>query len=200
MKLIPLITMLFGLNAFGAQTGAEAPDFTLPGHDGKTYTLSDFKGKSFVVLEWFNNDCPFVGKHYGSGAMQDLQRKYTAEDVTWLSIISSAPGKNGHVDAAGALANQRDRKSAPTAILLDPNGEVGKKYRARTTPHMFIIDKESKLLYQGAIDNRRAPFKIIDAVGPTKNLFADSLNLALIGEPIPEDVATNAPYGCAVHY
>src|SRR5262245_4578053 len=135
MKSLIALLALISFSAFALETGTEAPDFTL-----STKTLSDYKGK-IVVLEWLNHGCPFVRKHYDSGNMQSLQKKYTEKGIVWLSIISSAPGKQGHVDEKGAQADKTSNKSVATAILLDTDGKVGQLYGAKTTPHMYIIDK-----------------------------------------------------------
>ena len=120
---------------------------------GNTVSLSDLRGKT-VVLEWTNNECPYVVKHYGSGNMQKLQTEASKDGVVWLSVISSAPGKQGHVSGAEADALTRSRKAAPAHVLLDEKGEIGKQYAARTTPHMFVINPEGTLVYMGGIDNR----------------------------------------------
>ncbi|HEX8281531.1 MAG TPA: redoxin domain-containing protein, partial [Chthoniobacterales bacterium] len=138
------------------KVGAEAPNFTLKDSSGKTHSLSDYKGK-FVVLEWFNEGCPFVKKHYSSGNMQKLQKEYTGKDVVWLSINSSAEGEQGHVTPESAPKTIADWKMDSTKLLLDGDGKVGKMYGAKTTPHMFVIDKAGKLVYQGAIDSKPTP-------------------------------------------
>lgn len=193
--LIILLGGVFSLPALAVQTGEQAPNFVAKGADGKTYNLADYKDK-LVVLEWYNDDCPYVDRHYESENMQTLQKKYTAEDVVWFSVISSAPGKQGHVTAEQAQANQEKRKAAPTSILLDPAGELGQLYSAKTTPHMYIINKQGKLSYQGAIDNMPIPFQLMDKMAtPT---FANALDAVMAGKNVEE--GTTKPYGCSVKY
>lgn len=177
------------------ETGKPAPAFQLTGHDGKSYKLADLKGK-FVVLEWYNDDCPYVEKHYDANNMQSLQKKYTAKGVTWLTVVSSAPGKQGYVDANGAKALIAERKSAPTSILLDPEGQVGKSYGAKTTPHMFVINPEGKVVYQGAIDDK--PSTRASSLKDATPYFANALDATLAGKPVK--VASTKPYGCSVKY
>ena len=194
--LISLLTLTLHLPAFAAvEPGEEAPDFTLTDSKGISHKLSDFRGK-FVVLEWLNHDCPFVRKHYGSGNMQKLQKDYTSKGVIWLSIISSAPGKQGHRTGPQADADTKDKHAAPSAVLLDPAGEVGQKYEAKTTPHMFVIDKEGKVLYAGAIDsiNSTNPADVAKA----ENHVRQALDAALAGKPVP--TPQTKPYGCSVKY
>ncbi len=174
---------------------AVAPNFTLRSIDEKSVELASFKGK-YVVLEWTNYDCPFVVKHYSSGNMQSLQKKYTEKDVVWLTINSSAPGKQGHFPAAKWKELAEERKSYPTAILLDPDGQVGRLYQAKTTPHIFIISPEGKLLYMGAIDDN--PSRKIEDIETSKNYVQVSLDKLLEGKPLEENVTR--PYGCSVKY
>ncbi len=150
------LAALLGISACGAsqaaaKVGEAAPGFTATDSNGKSVSLADFKGK-YVVLEWTNNECPFVQKHY-SGNMQAQQKEATAKGVIWLSVISSAPGKQGHVDGAKANELTKSRNAAPTAVLLDAKGDVGRLYGAKTTPHMFIVDPQGKLIYAGGIDS-----------------------------------------------
>ena len=136
-----------------ARIGAPAPAFTLTDSNGKTVSLADFKGKT-VVLEWTNHDCPYVRKHYGGNNMQALQKKWTAQGVVWLTLISSAPGEQGYVSAAEANKLTADRGAAPTAVLFDPKGNVGRAYGAQTTPHMYVITGDGTLVYMGGIDDK----------------------------------------------
>jgi peroxiredoxin len=175
--------------------GQPAPAFSLPGSDGKTHALADYSGK-IVVLEWFNRECPFVKKHYESQNMQKLQRDYTAKDVVWLSVISSAPGKQGHATASEAAATAKELNAAPTAVLLDETGSVGQSYGAKTTPHMFVIGKDGTLLYEGAIDDDPS-FKQ-DKIATSKNYVRNALDETIAGKPVSEPVST--PYGCGVKY
>ena len=188
----------FGLSvtSVGAvQLDQPAPGFTMNNVSGTMVSLSDYQGKT-VVLEWTNHECPYVQKHYGSDNMQALQRKYTAQDVVWLSIISSAPGKQGYIDAETASQLTSSRNAAPTQVLFDPEGKVGKQYDAQTTPHMFIIDKEGILRYAGAIDSIKSanPADIAQAT----NYVDEGLTSLLAGQSIAKKSAP--PYGCSVKY
>lgn len=177
------------------QIGQPAPDFTLPASDGKSVTLDSFQGK-YVVLEWFNPECPFVHKHYDSGNMQALQKTWTNKGVVWLSIDSSAPGKEGYIDAAGAEKVRGEMKSNATALLLDPDGAVGRLYQAKTTPDMFVINPVGKLVYMGAIDDRPS-VDTADIPGST-NYVSRALQQAMTGKDITDSVTK--PYGCSVKY
>ena len=178
-----------------AVVGESAPDFTLTDMTGNARFLSEFKGK-FVVLEWVNPDCPFVRKHYDSGNMQQLQQTYTQRGVAWLSVNSSAPGKQGHLIPATAQAFVEQRQAHPTTLLLDPDGTVGRLYGAKTTPHMFVIDPNGIVLYAGAIDDIASPDPgdIPEAI----NYVATALNEAMRGESVT--VPETRPYGCTVKY
>jgi alkyl hydroperoxide reductase subunit AhpC len=178
-----------------AKIDATAPDFTLTGSRNQTVSLSDYKGK-LVVLEWTNHECPFVRKHYESGNMQKLQRDYTAKDVIWLSIVSSAPGKQGHVTGDQAEELTKNRSAAPTAVLLDPTGKTGQSYGAKTTPHMYIIDKEGVLRYAGGIDSIKSTDQA--DIKTARNYVAQSLDELLAGKAVSEP--STAPYGCGVKY
>ena len=194
--LLPFLAIASTLPASAAvEPGQEAPEFTLTDSKGTSHKLSDFRGK-LVVLEWLNHECPFVKKHYSGGDMQKLQQEYTAKGVVWLSIISSAPGKQGHRTGPQAEADTADKKAAPTAVLLDPSGEVGKKYDAKTTPEMFVLDKEGKVLYAGAIDS----IKSTDSadIAKAENHVRAALDAALAGKPVP--TPQTKPYGCSVKY
>jgi peroxiredoxin len=178
-----------------AVVGEPAPAFTATDSNGKPESLADFKGK-WVVLEWTNNECPFVKKHYGSGNMQKLQKLFTGKGVTWLSVVSSAPGQQGFVDGAKANALTRERGAAPSAVLLDPQGTLGRLYGAKTTPHMYVIDPQGKLVYNGAIDDK--PTTDQADIGGAKNYVSSALEQAMAGKAVA--VASSAPYGCAVKY
>ena len=196
LLLLPLLTLALNQSVrSAAEPGEAAPEFTLTDSKGTSHKLSDFRGK-FVVLEWLNHECPFVKKHYSGGNMQKLQQEYTAKGVVWFSIISSAPGKQGHRTGPQAEADTKDKNAAPTAVLLDPSGEVGKKYDAKTTPEMFVLDKEGKILYAGAIDS----IKSTDSadIAKAENHVRQALNAALAGQPVPKPKTT--PYGCSVKY
>ena len=182
-----------GLTA-APQIGAPAPDFTVVDTKGSSHSLSDFAGKT-VVLEWTNHDCPFVKKHY-QGNMQALQTEMTAQDVVWLSVISSAPGKQGHVSAAEADELTASRNAVPTAVVFDESGVVGQAYAAKTTPHMYVIDKAGVLQYMGGIDS--IPSAKVEDIAKATPLFANAAKAVLAGEtPNP---AVSRPYGCSVKY
>jgi peroxiredoxin len=172
-----------------------APAFTAVDIDGKTRSLSEFKGK-VVVLEWVNEGCPYVKKHY-SGNMQGLQQAATAEGVVWLSIVSSAPGKQGYFpDAAAAKTWMNAKGAKPTALLLDPQGTVATAYKAKTTPHMFVIDRDGQVVYEGAIDD--TPSSKVEDLKTAKNYVAAALNDVKAGRKVA--VAYSQPYGCSVKY
>jgi len=178
-----------------AKVGDAAPAFTLVDTNGKQHALGDFKGK-VVVLEWFNHDCPFVKKHYDSGNMPALQSRYTAKDVIWLSINSSAPGKQGNYAPEKANELSKEKKSAATYVLLDPNGTVGKLYGAKTTPHMYVIDGSGILRYEGAIDSVSSTDQadIKDAT----NYVAAAVDAVVAGKTV--DPSVTQSYGCGVKY
>jgi peroxiredoxin len=193
LLLLPLMVTIS--TAKKAKVDQVAPDFTLTGVDGKRHSLSDFKGK-FVVLEWVNYDCPFVRKHYGSGNMQSLQKAYTAKGVTWLSICSSAPEKQGYFEVAEIKDRMKELEASPTSYLIDPEGEVGKMYEAKTTPHMFVIDPEGILIYAGGIDDIASSDK--EDIKKATNYVKETLDAALAGKEIA--VKGSKPYGCSVKY
>ncbi|MBM4247599.1 MAG: thioredoxin family protein [Deltaproteobacteria bacterium] len=175
--------------------GQPAPAFTLSGTDGRPHSLAEYAGK-YVVLEWLNHDCPFVRKHYVGGNMQRLQKKWTGRDVVWLSINSSAPGKQGNYPPEEANELTSDKGAAPTAVLLDPDGTVGRAYGAKTTPHMFVVDPKGVLIYAGGIDDK--PSTDPADVGAARNHVDHALTEALDGKPVT--VAASTPYGCSVKY
>jgi peroxiredoxin len=177
------------------KVGDTAPDFEISDTNGKVQKLSDYKGK-LVVLEWFNHECPFVKKHYNSNNMQSLQKKYTDQGVVWLSINSSAEGKQGSLNPAEANLLTEQKKAAPTAVLLDKEGKIGKSYGASTTPDMIVIDKAGKVAYKGAIDDNPSP-KPAD-VNDAKNYVAQALDELTAGKVVSE--ASTDPYGCGVKY
>lgn len=201
IKKLFILTVLvgFGLCSItshaGVNTGETAPDFTLTDTNGKEQTLSSYKGK-FVVLEWLNHDCPFVKKHYDSGNMQALQKEYTAKDVVWLSINSSAEGKEGYYPADKANELTKEKGAAPSAVLLDEKGKVGKLYGAKTTPHMFVIDPQGVLIYQGAIDSKASTDS--EDIPTAKNYVKAALDEATAGKAVSESSIKS--YGCSVKY
>ncbi len=178
-----------------AEVGKPAPGFTLTSTEGKEHSLADFKGK-FVALEWTNYDCPFVKKHYGADNMQALQREFTEKGVVWLSINSSAPGKQGHFTPEVWKKRMAEWKVAATAVLLDPDGKVGRAYDAKTTPHMFIVNPEGVLIYAGGIDDK--PSANPADIPGAKNYVRAALEQALAGKPV--ETPTTKPYGCSVKY
>ncbi len=146
------------------EVGSPAPVFTLKDSQGKEHSLADFKGK-FVVLEWVNYDCPFVRKHYNSGNMQKLQKMYAEKGVTWLSVCSSAPGKQGYFDQPALNDRMAQEKAVPAAYLVDASGQVGRQYEAKTTPHMFIINPKGILITSRGFRMRDSPSVADDALG-----------------------------------
>ena len=177
------------------EIGTKAPAFSIKDTNGKQITLSDLKGAP-VVLEWVSHSCPFVAKHYDSGNMQALQKKYTAKEVVWLSICSSAPGKPGHHSPEAFNKMTAEKGAAPSAIILDEDGKIGRAYGAKTTPHMFVIDGEGNLIYQGAIDSIRSANA--KDVKKATNYVAQALDAALEGKPVTE--AQTPAYGCSIKY
>ena len=175
--------------------GALAPAFTLTDTDGAEVSLADYRGRT-VVLEWLNYDCPYVGKHYGGGAMQALQGEATDGGVVWLSVVSSAPGEQGYAEPDSMNARTEKEGGRQSAVLLDPTGRVGRAYEAKTTPHMFVIDADGRVAYNGAIDDRPTTDQA-DLDGATRYV-ADAL--AAVAEGRPADPATTPPYGCSVKY
>jgi len=175
--------------------GQAAPEFSLVDINRKVQKLSDYRGK-YVVLEWFNSECPFVQKHYESGNMQALQARYTQKGVVWLGINSTSPRHSNYRDPARSQAILKEWKSAPTAFVLDPDGTVGKQYGARTTPHMYVIDPNGTLVYVGGIDDK--PSISQRDIATAKNLVAAALDDSLSGKPVGTPSAM--PYGCSVKY
>lgn len=188
----------FGLSAAtyaaDAKIGQSAPAFTLKDADGKSRSLADFKGKT-VVLEWTNAECPFVKKHY-SGNIQKQQGEVTADDVVWLTVNSSAPGKQGNVDGAGAKQVIARTGGKQTAYLLDAAGETGRAYGAKTTPHLYVIDAQGTLQYAGAIDS--IPSADVADIGKATQYVPQALADLKAGKPLR--VASTQPYGCSVKY
>lgn len=175
--------------------GSPAPAFTLTDTNGKQRTLAEFKGK-YVVLEWVNFGCPFVKKHYDSGNMQATQKKAVDKGVVWLSVCSSAEGKQGHMDPSDWNEEIADRKLSSTAVLLDESGAVGKSYGAKTTPHMYIVNPAGVLIYKGAIDDKPSTSKADIPVA--KNYVLAALDESLAGKPV--SMASTKSYGCSVKY
>lgn len=173
----------------------KAPDFAVVDSHGETHHLSDYAGK-FVVLEWINHECPFVRKHYESGNMQKLQETYTGKGVVWLSICSSAPGKQGNMSAEEWNQATAEKNAKPTAVLLDEDGTAGHAYGAKTTPHMFVINPAGELIYQGAIDDTPSADKADAATA--HNYVTAALEEAMAGQAVT--TAFTKSYGCSVKY
>jgi len=178
-----------------AAVGEAAPSFTLSDTDGEAHSLADYEGR-YVVLEWLNFECPFVGKHYGSGNMQALQETYTGKDVVWLSIVSSAEGRQGYFPPEEMQAQKQKHNAHMDAILMDPSGEVGMTYGAKVTPHMYVINPEGELIYKGGIDDEPTTDEA-DIEGAT-NYVRNALTQAMNGEEVSPKTAQ--PYGCTVKY
>lgn len=194
---IPLIiTVLYACGSGAAlRVGEPAPGFEGVDTGGNVHRLADYRGKT-VVLEWTNHDCPYVRKHYGAGNMQAQQREAAAQGVVWLSIISSAPGKQGHVSPEEAGELTRKRKAAPLAVILDSEGRIGRAYHARTTPHMFIIDATGVLVYMGGMDSISTASP--DDIPQATQYVRVALQELAAGQPVSTPVTR--PYGCSVKY
>jgi peroxiredoxin len=178
-----------------AVPGEQAPDFRLTDIQGKLHRLADYRGRH-VVLEWFNQGCPFVQKHYESGNMQALQRRFTAAGVVWLAINSTNPKSSDHRDPQRSQTLVQDWKMAPSALMLDEDGKVGQTYGARATPHMFVIDSKGRVVYAGAIDDK-ATWRVED-VKDARNWVAAALDESMAGKAVSRP--STAPYGCSVKY
>lgn len=196
--ILTLLTTVAATSLFAAESpkvGAAAPAFSLPDAKGKTHSLADYKGK-YVVLEWFNPECPFVKKHYDSGNMQKLQEEFSRKGVVWMSIDSSAAGKEGNLSPEQATKQIADWKMNHTTLLLDPAGKAGQAYGAKNTPHMFIVNPDGNVIYQGAIDSKATP-NASDIPNST-NYVKTALEESLDGKPVSN--ASTKPYGCSVKY
>jgi len=191
-----MFVLLISMNmAHATLIGKAAPSFNLMNEVSQKISLSQFKGK-VVILEWLNHGCPFIKKHYNSGNMQSVQKKVIDKDTVWLSIISSAEGKQGYRSPKEALADKENYKSLSAHILLDTDGKVGQLYEAKTTPHMFIINKAGKVVYEGAIDS-------IATADPSDISKAENYVLtAMKSLKSGKSIATKKtrPYGCSVKY
>jgi peroxiredoxin len=175
--------------------GSAAPDFSLTDAKGKTHSLSQYKGK-YVVLEWFNPECPFVKKHYGGGNMQNLQKQYTGKGVVWLTIDSNAPGSQGNLAPEEAEKIASSWNTHQTALLLDPDGKVGRAYGAKNTPNMVVINPDGKIAYEGAIDSKASPNPA--DIPSSTNYVKVALDESLAGKPV--STPQTKPYGCSVKY
>jgi len=182
-------------SALAAKVGKTAPGFTAKDIDGKVVSLNALRGK-YVVLEWHNKGCPFVVKHYGSGNLPALQAKWTAKQVAWISIVSSKPGAEGYCTPDEAHADIAATKTAVTAMILDPDGKLGRLYDAKCTPHMFVVDPKGKLIYNGALDDH--PTADAADIAGSLNYVDQALQEATAGKPV--SVSSTRPYGCGIKY
>jgi peroxiredoxin len=181
--------------AWAVRVGEPAPGFTAVDSNGKAHSLADYKGK-YVVMQWENKDCPYTKKHFASGNMQRLQKEWTAKGVVWLTVISSAPGTQGFMTPSQENDYVKQVNAAPTAVLMDPQGTLGHLYAAKTTPHMYIIDPNGVLIYNGAIDDH--PTSDPSDIPSSKNYVSMALSEAMSGKPVTEPATR--PYGCSVKY
>lgn len=190
-----ILVLWTGLALAVAKVDEPAPDFKVKDAAGKEQTLKNYAGK-WVVLEWYNRECPYVKKHYESQNMQKLQKAYTGKGVAWLTVISSAPGSQGYLTGKEAMENSKKVASAATDVLIDDSGAMGKAYEAKTTPHMFVIDPKGKLVYAGAIDdNDSSDPKVIEK---SANYVTAALDAGMAGKAIA--TKSSKPYGCSVKY
>ncbi len=195
---LAVFTSLIATTVFASDVppvGSAAPDFSLTDAQGKTHSLSEYKGK-YVVLEWFNPECPFVKKHYGTSNMQNLQKQYTDKGVVWLTIDSNAPGTEGSITPEQAQKVSASWKTHQTALLLDPEGKAGRAYGAKNTPNMVIISPEGKIAYEGAIDSKASPNPA--DIPSSTNYVKAALDESLAGKRIT--TPQTKPYGCSVKY
>ena len=190
-----LITILGSAANAAPQIGQVAPDFSAQDSKGDSLRLSQYRGKT-VVLEWTNADCPYTRKHYTSGNMQSVQKLAQEKGIVWLTVISSAPGKQGYVNGPAADVLTDSRHAAPTAVLLDPNGTIGHLYNAKTTPHMFVIDKNGTLQYMGGIDSIATAD--MDDIAHAEPYLKEAMLAVAQGDKPPR--AVTKPYGCSVKY
>jgi peroxiredoxin len=197
-----ILALLVGMagifdSAAGAapQVGQPAPEFAAVDSKGASFQLSEYRGKT-VVLEWTNADCPYTRKHYSSGNMQSVQGLAQKNGIVWLTVISSAPGKQGYVNGAAADALTQSRNAVPTAVLLDPTGTVAHLYAAKTTPHMFVIDKNGMLQYMGGMDSIATTDEA--DIARAKPYLKEAMLAVAQGNPVPD--AVTKPYGCSIKY
>jgi len=196
--LLSVLTCLGSTALFAADSpavGSAGPDFSVSDSKGKAQSVSQYKGK-YIVLEWFNPECPFVKKHYGSGNMQKLQEEFTGKGVVWLTIDSAAPGMEGNLTPDQANAKAAEWKTHATAFLLDPEGKAGRTYGAKNTPHMFVINPEGKVIYEGAIDSKATPNPA--DIASSTNYVKVALDESLAGKTVT--TPSSRPYGCSVKY
>jgi peroxiredoxin len=191
----PFLLLAAALPAQNARIGAPAPQFTAVDSLGRIQTLAENRGK-YVVLEWHNQGCPYTRKHYVSGNMQELQKAWTGKGVVWFTVISSSPGTQGYVTASEENDYLKKMHAVPTAALLDPDGQIGHLYGAKTTPEMYVINPEGMLIYEGAIDNRPTP-DVSDIKG-AENYLDEALTDAMAGKTVAKSYTRS--YGCSVKY
>lgn len=177
------------------RVGMAAPAFTATDSHGQTHSLSQYHGR-YVVLEWHNQGCPYTRKHYVSGNMQNLQKEWTAKGVIWFTVISSAPGQQGYVTPSEENAYVDKMHAAPTAVLMDTEGKIGRLYSARTTPQMIVIGPAGDVIYDGAIDSKATPD--VDDIRSADNYVSDALSAAMAGKPVATPFTR--PYGCSIKY
>ena len=199
MKTKIILIIFFAMNIFSlAKVGETAPNFSLINQDNKKISLEEFRGKK-VVLEWTNHECPFVKRHYETGNMQKLQKELVDNDVIWLSIVSSAKGKQGYIDQDQAKQLTLTRDASPNHVLLDEDGSVGKKFVAKTTPHMYVIDEDGILKYQGAIDNLGTMGALFSTdLSQGVNFVREAIQSLNAGLEI--ESSSTRPYGCSIKY
>ncbi|MGA3033450.1 MAG: redoxin domain-containing protein [Terracidiphilus sp.] len=178
-----------------AVVGSPAPNFTATDSHGQSHSLDQYRGK-YVVLEWHNQGCPYTKKHYVSGNMQSLQKEWTAKGVVWFTVISSAQGEQGYVTDAQENVYLAQMHADPTAVLMDSGGRLGHLYGAKTTPEMYVIDPNGKLVYEGAIDDRPTPDP--SDIKGADNYLNDALTEAMAGKPVAKSYTRS--YGCSVKY
>lgn len=196
MKQLLLAVLLSTASAAWAQkVGQAAPDFSAPDMQGKAVKLSDYKGK-FVVLEWTNPECPYVRRHYNSGNMPSLQKEFGAKDVVWLTVNSTNQSSSEFKSPQEMQAWMKEKGAAPKAVLIDKESKVGKLYEARTTPHMYVIDPQGRLIYAGAIDDKRWATEA--GTKSANNHVRAALGEAMSGKTV--SVSATSPYGCTVKY
>ena len=195
MKTLLAVFLLSTGSALALESGKPAPAFTAPSSTQKDVRLSDYRGK-VVVLEWLNYGCPFVKKHYNGHGMQALQKEFTDKGVVWLSVISSAEGKQGFSSPAEAERDRKENESHASSVILDKRGTLGRLYGAKTTPHMFVIDSNGVLAYQGAIDDK--PSSDPATLKNAHNYVRAALDAVLAGRS-PATSQTQS-YGCSVKY
>ena len=199
MKIRILSLMLLSLlGTTSVKNGEDAPLFNLLNQDDQKVSLEEFKGKK-VVLEWTNHDCPFVKRHYDTGNMQNLQKEMSDQEIVWLSIVSSAEGKQGYITTDEARKLTKNRNASPSHVLLDVEGSVGRMFNAKTTPHMFVIDESGKVRYQGAIDNLGNTGALFSTdLSKAKNYVRNAVSQLLLGDEVKE--GKTRPYGCSIKY